>query len=175
MTAEEAKQDILNWLKDFVEKPNSLLNGWPPCPYAKEARLKNRVHIHIGTQASLHSDLVNFVGKIQKSEFEVIILALLPGDLMSVAATKKLVANFRQQWAPQDIYLLKDHPEDTEITNSVRMNQGTYQLFFLQKLSSLEKASADLQKNGYYHSWDPEYLKRVVQTRQEFLSVAVDP
>ncbi|MNT47688.1 hypothetical protein D3C72_1844220 [compost metagenome] len=48
------------------------------------------------------------------------------------------------------------------------MNHGKLQLFFIQKLSALEKASKDLLDAGYYESWDAAYFDRVVGARKAF-------
>jgi hypothetical protein len=171
MTPQEAKQDILNWLRDFVEKPNTLLNGWPPCPYAKEARLKNRVNVIVAQKDQILETLENEAQKVQSSLFDVSIIALVPDDFLSIAETKKLTLDFRKKWTSEDIYLLKDHPEDQEFSGALKMNHGKLQLFFLQKLSALEKASEDLLAAGYYDNWDPEYFERVVGARKAYSPV----
>lgn len=168
MTPLEAKQNILNWLEDFVEKPNLLMNGWPPCPYAKEARLRNRVNILPIDKNKLVETLESEALKIKASQFDVSIIALLPENFLSIQETKELTLKFRQQWVAEDIYLLKDHPEDHEFSGAIKMNHGELQLFFIQKLSALEKASKDLSDAGYYKGWDPEYFARVVGARQAF-------
>ena len=42
------KSDIERWITDFVEVPHPALGGWPPCPYARSARLKQSYDIRIG-------------------------------------------------------------------------------------------------------------------------------
>ena len=37
--------DIRKWSHDFLEVPNKMLNGLPPCPYAKQARLKKTLRV----------------------------------------------------------------------------------------------------------------------------------
>ena len=44
MNKDEIQLKLNQWLVDFVEKPNPLLNNWPPCPYARQARLSNKIH-----------------------------------------------------------------------------------------------------------------------------------
>ena len=43
-----ATQDIESWITDFVEIPHPALGGWPPCPYAKKARLEQDFDVRIG-------------------------------------------------------------------------------------------------------------------------------
>jgi hypothetical protein len=45
MDEQSIKLKLNQWLVDFVEKPNSLLNNWSPCPYARQARLSNQIHV----------------------------------------------------------------------------------------------------------------------------------
>ena len=42
-------QDILSWCENFVEVPHPALGGWPPCPYARQARLTGDFDVRIGT------------------------------------------------------------------------------------------------------------------------------
>ena len=34
------QKEIQKWIEKFVSKPNKLLNGFPPCPYARTALIK---------------------------------------------------------------------------------------------------------------------------------------
>jgi hypothetical protein len=40
MNIEQVKQDIESWIENFVEVPHPALGGFPPCPFARSARLK---------------------------------------------------------------------------------------------------------------------------------------
>ena len=41
--------DIRKWSHDFLEVSNKKLNGLPPCPYAKQAWLDDKVSFSINT------------------------------------------------------------------------------------------------------------------------------
>ena len=49
MELETVKKDILDWCQRFVEVPHVALGGWPPCPYARQARLAGTVQIVLGS------------------------------------------------------------------------------------------------------------------------------
>jgi hypothetical protein len=51
------KADIEKWIIDFVEVKNPALGGWPPCPYARKARLENDYTIRVGINP--YFDLLN--------------------------------------------------------------------------------------------------------------------
>ena len=40
-----AEEYLTEWMKKFVEKPHPLLGNMPPCPFARKARLRNRIKI----------------------------------------------------------------------------------------------------------------------------------
>ena len=46
---EQVKADILSWIENFVEVPHPALGGWPPCPYARAARLRQSYQVYLGT------------------------------------------------------------------------------------------------------------------------------
>ena len=43
------EQDIRDWSANFLEIPHDKLNGLPPCPYAKQAWLEDKVAFSINT------------------------------------------------------------------------------------------------------------------------------
>jgi hypothetical protein len=40
--------DILSWSETFVEVPHPALGGWPPCPFARQARLNRTIQVLTG-------------------------------------------------------------------------------------------------------------------------------
>jgi hypothetical protein len=39
------ESSLLKWMEEFVEKPHPSLGGWPPCPFARQARLSKNIDI----------------------------------------------------------------------------------------------------------------------------------
>ena len=52
-----------------------------------------------------------------------------------------------------DMIALEDHPSAVEDVNGVIMNQGQYAIVFVQSLSKLNDAAAQLASKGFYHDW----------------------
>ena len=48
MDLAQVKLDIASWIENFVEVPHPALGGFPPCPYARSARLKNSYEVYLG-------------------------------------------------------------------------------------------------------------------------------
>lgn len=161
MDFDKAQQDITAWITDFVERPHPALAGWPPCPYARRARMENRVEIMRGTEPYydlMHMDLGNLdvkilvydAGNFAVKEFE---------DLVQRANQGFLLA--------RDLIALPDHPDAPEIVNGVQMNQGQWALVFVQSLTKLNAHARTLADRGFYHGWPESYLQVLFEGRQD--------
>jgi len=49
MEIEQVKQDIESWIENFVEVPHPALGGFPPCPFARQARMKRTFEVYLGS------------------------------------------------------------------------------------------------------------------------------
>lgn len=162
MNFEQAKQEITQWIIDFVEKPNPLLNNWAPCPYARQARVNNQVDIRQGCYNPI-ADLKHVV----MGNFDVV--AYVYGrerwpaeefnELVDIVNTVHLHS--------QGLIALADHPDDVETVKGVVMNQGTYAIVFVQNIAKLDDAARQLASKGFYNGWDEEYLKVLFAGRED--------
>ena len=42
-TASSPREEVIRWVKEFVEVPHPMFADYPPCPYAKQARMQGKV------------------------------------------------------------------------------------------------------------------------------------
>lgn len=158
----QARIDVVNWITGFVEKPNPLLNGWAPCPYARAARVQNRIRIDIGVAPWLD---LRQTAKHGMSDLDVIVKIYDPAEWP--------LDRFRSEWqsaqqeflTPSGLLCLEDHPDDPEQVNGVTMNQGTWALLLLQQQNKLEEAAQQLAARGYYDGWPDAYLESLFHGR----------
>jgi hypothetical protein len=158
------RYNIERWIETFVEVPHPALGGWPPCPYAKKARLERDFEVRLGL-APIH-DLI----KISKNGLggkSVVVIAYDPTSYTHAEFSAELNIANRQFLLPNDLLVLEDHPEDPEIVNGVSMNQGTYALALVQSLSELNEKSKLVARKGFYNDWPEEYLQALFQHRQD--------
>lgn len=164
MNIEQVTADIEHWIKNFVEVPHPGLGGWPPCPFARQARIKQTFDIHLGSDP--YFDLKNRA-RWGMNNREVIIYVYdaqeWPYELFHSSV---LMAN-QEHLLAKDILALEDHPEDAEMVNGVCMNQGTYALALVQSLSDLDAKAKQMAAKGFYHDWPEEYLTGLFQHRQD--------
>jgi hypothetical protein len=162
MNFEQAKQDITQWVIDFVEKPNPLLNGWAPCPYARRARVENRFDIRPG-QINPISD-----GAFQHMDSYEVIAYVYAADRFSAEEFNEMVDNLNiWHLRKRSMFALADHPGDVETVNVVVMNQGTWAICFLQDLDKLNSHARMLVERGFYQDWPEDYLSVLFAGRQD--------
>jgi hypothetical protein len=160
----QAKMDVINWITGFVEKPNPLLNGWAPCPYARQARMQSQIDIRIGQTPN--QDLENITAHDFK-DLDVIALIYDPVEwpLLTFRSAWQHMQN--QVLEDRGIYVLEDHPEDLEQVLGVVMNQGSWALLFVQLRHKLEEAANQLAAKGYYDNWPETYLDSLFHGRHD--------
>ena len=157
-------QDILTWSETFVEVPHPALGGWPPCPFARQARLKGTVGIFVGREPYFDLESRAALGMQQ---YEVIIYAYDPAEWTLEYFSPRLRAANRDFLLAADLIVLEDHPADVEDVNSVIMNQGKYALSLVQSLSDLDRRAHQIADKGFYHAWPEDYLTGLFEHRQD--------
>ena len=164
MNLETVKQDIENWIVNFVEVPHPALGGFPPCPYARSARLKRSYQVFLGTDP--YYDLKH-CARHGIGNSEVIIYAYDPNEWSHELFASSLDQANQEFLLSADLLALEDHPHDVEIVNGVCMNQGTYALALVQSVSDLNTKAQLMANKGFYHTWPEEYLQALFQHRQD--------
>ena len=164
MNIEQVKADIESWIVNFVEVPHPALGGFPPCPYARSARLKKSYEVYLGMDP--YFDLKNRARWGMGSR-EVIIDAYDPQEWPHDLVSASIENANREFLLRADILALEDHPADVENVNGVIMNQGTYALALVQSLSDLNQKAKMMAAKGFYDSWPEEYLQALFQHRQD--------
>lgn len=162
MDRELILKQLTEWMTDFVEKPNPLLNNWAPCPYARQARITNSIEV-------IFSDANNLIFSVERNlslleNKEVLVVCFNHKDI-TVDSLEHLIETHNKVLMPRDYVILEDHPDDVELINGVNMNFGKCGLLLVQRLSKLTTASDQLKEKGYYFTWSDDNLADVVNWR----------
>ena len=164
MDQEQVRQDILTWVENFVEVPHPALGNWPPCPFARQARLKGTVGIFTGLDP--YYDLKNRC-RWGMNNYEVIVYAYDPKEWPHDLFSSSLEQANQDFLLRNDLITLEDHPDDPEIVNGVSMNQGQYALALVQPLGDLNQRAVGMAKKGFYDAWPEEYLQALFRHRED--------
>lgn len=164
LNLEQVTKDIADWIVNFVEVPHPALGGFPPCPYARNARLKNSYQVFVGSDP--YFDLKN-IARHGMGNREVIIYAYDPEEWPHDLFSSSLDHANHDFLLAADLLTLEDHPGDPEIVNGICMNQGTYALALVQSLSDLDAKARIMAAKGFYDSWPEDYLSALFQHRKD--------
>jgi len=164
MNLTEAKQSVIDWLQNFIEVPHPALGGFPPCPYAKQARLKNQIDFRLGGDPYL--DLL-MLSKKGMENWEVVVYIYDPELWGADEFNDHIDAANNGPMKNAGLISLSDHPGHYEEQNGVCFNQGTYALSICALTKNLDDASVQLYKKGYYNGWDSEYLDDLFTNRKD--------
>ena len=163
MTPEEIEQKLTEWMVNFVEQPHPGLGQWAPCPYARQARLTNKIKI-------VHSDHKRLIATVEQElpeleEKEVVVICF-DHTKISAQELEKLIKVYNEQvLMARNYVILEDHPDAVELVNGVHMNFGHCGLLVIQQLDKLTTASEQLKSKDYYDIWDQTELDQVVTWR----------
>jgi len=158
---EEATGYIKSWINDFVTQPNPDLNNFPPCPYAKQAILDNKVSYDV---ADLDIDLF-LIKKAELWNEDIDVCVIFVPDVSSQELSRLVDSINKRYLMGNNFVALEDHPDDEENINGVIMNNGKYPIVLMQRLSKIQMFSGFLKKKGYYDVWSKENLDDVVNWR----------
>jgi hypothetical protein len=164
LNIDQVKHNIEQWIVNFVEVPHPALGGFPPCPYARSARLKNSYEVFIGTDP--YYDLKNRA-RYGMGNREVFVYAYDPTEWPRELFASSLDQANREFLLDADMLVLEDHPADVEMVNGVCMNQGKYALSLVQSLSDLDRRAQQMSDKGFYHAWPEDYLTGLFEHRRD--------
>jgi hypothetical protein len=164
MTHDEVVEKLLHWMTTFVEVPHPALGNFPPCPYARQARVNNKIEVI----AARFGNLVNTINdNLQLLDHKDVIVFWFNHNDVDPATLSTLVKAYNKIVMPCDYVVLEDHPDALEFVSGANMNFGYCGLLLVSKLSKLNAAATQLRAKGYYHQWDSQALEEVVNWRFE--------
>jgi hypothetical protein len=164
-------QDLEIWIYNWVSIYNEKLQA-VPCPFAKQAYIDNKILIHQVESIEGYSVAELIYYNLDQAtqnwplDKEVIVLGC-NSDVITAAELADTVADCNHGLLEARGYVaLEDHPDMPEVVSGEIMNQGSWALVLLQSKEKLNKASAILERQGYYKTWSQENLDDVVNWRK---------
>lgn len=164
MDQNKIKSELDRWMVEFVEANNAQLGNWPPCPYAKAARLSGMIDVVFASVPELMSVIRESVDTLATKD---VVVVCFDHETISPEHLQEFVAGTNKMLMPIDYVILEDHPDAPEYVNGVKMNFGHCGLLVIQKLSKLNNAADKLKGQGYYDTWSHAALNEVVTWRYE--------
>ena len=155
-TKSSPTEEVQKWVKEFVEVPHPVFADFPPCPFAKKARLENKTEFREVSDMEPDSNIWIYIEKFDFDKKDILILIFDP-KRWKPHYTKKLVEQLNEAFKKKDIAVIEDHPKLITRVKDVVLNQGKYILLFFQNRKKLQKFEKQLRKTDYYKHWGSKY------------------
>jgi hypothetical protein len=159
---EAATQDLSDWIINFLDVPQSVLNNIAPCPFAKTALLNNKIRFVVGSQ-SVVQDMLMLNVKWDVEYEGVVLIYSSDINVENFLDSVEYVNNLFYRHS--GLLALEDHPQISEDIAGLRFNNHKYAIVIVQQAEKLRKASEMLKKRGYYKNWTATDLDKVVNWR----------
>jgi hypothetical protein len=157
---------MLMYIQNSLETPHPLFSGLPICPFARTARLRDRLEFWVYSfQAGDEID----IQVSQKIEMffalhhkDVLLVVHPDPTAMSFTAFNQLIETLNQQLYTLGLVAFGGHSDDLFEVNGVRTRHDPFINFTVQQMQKLSEARYSLIHNtDYYAAWTPEALDAV--------------
>ena len=147
------EKDIWDWIENFVEKNHKFYDyKFPPCPFAKSARLKGLVSVAVYNDGSMVDFIKNKTHELINSNQNVCIMAF-PVKVKWYLHIHWFIRRFNKLIISKDYYI----------------QYGKTDKFFVvivNKLSDVLIGHHVLSSTNYYDHWDIKHYNKVVIRRK---------
>jgi len=163
------EQDIWNWITNFVERNHEFYNfKFPPCPYAKSARLKGLVKVCAYESGSYKDFIQNSIDSLIKNKTHTVCVMVFPYYLKWYYHLHRFIRKINAIIVKEDFYMQYGLAVESESKYSGLFQNKPYFIVIVNKLSQVNEAHDILIKTDYYGFWDKKHYDEVVNRRKSF-------
>lgn len=155
-----ASEYLKEWILEFLSRPQDLLNGFPPCPYAKKSLIENKIKFYSSVDyiKDIYEAFDNWNDSVEA------IIFIVPDDVNSLTFVEN-IKKINEIYLNKGFVCLEDHKDIPEPFFDLYFNNGKYNIVICQKLEKINQAAGVLLKKGYYTNWSEEMYDQVVAWR----------
>jgi hypothetical protein len=156
----EIVRELTQYIIDFVEQPHPKLGNLPVCPFARRARLENRIRFEVRalTQAAV-LDLVPLFEA--EPELHMVICIHPEKDGISAEEVRRLVDALNKTLPAKNLMALGAHPKDNFNIDGLYTRREPYPNIQLLRLDVGERAYESIRDTGYYDRWTEDNIRDV--------------
>jgi hypothetical protein len=129
--------EFIHYLRNFVEKPNKLFSNLPVCPFAKQARLDNRIKFCICDLNDIPKDKIPLLSK------ESVLWFIHPEKDFDQLKLEEISVNLSKEFTTFDFFT--GHPE-----SQIFYRREPHPNILVQNVDFLNEKRAILKKTKYY-------------------------
>ena len=167
--------EIREWSRFALEKPNKNYNNLPSCPFAKTAWQNKKVNFAFKNKKE-YDCIYPLINKFHDSRDLIIVIDMNYEDNETfhnnLTNLNRLI--HENKFDQDDIWLMGFHPDDdvNELIDDgtfTELVKEEYALIFVQRLTKLQESATKLKKLGYYDKYYNEYnVEDIYEQRQKY-------
>jgi len=165
---DNVEQDIWDWVINYIEVPNEFYNyKFPPCPYARSARLKGLMDVTAYQDGSIKDFINSQVNDIvENKKFDVRVM-VFPAQVRWYFHVHSHVQNLNKKIIPHDYYVQYGRALQTTSQYPGFFKGKPYFIVIVNKLSNVLAGHMSLLTTDYYENWSPSHYTNIVTRRKE--------
>ena len=162
---EHIEEDIWKWITEYIEVNHEFYNNkFPPCPFARKARLNGQVGIAVWQQGTYKQFIQQELTTLLDSDQTVRVM-VFPPSFRYAWLTRHHIKQLNRKIVYQDCYIQCGNAVDT--VSRYKGFSGNYSVAIINKLSDVLKGHEALKSTSYYDNWSKEHYHNVVEVRQQ--------
>ena len=154
------EKDIWQWITDYIEINHKFYDyKFPPCPYARGARLKGTLDVVAWTEGKYKTFINEQTSDLLQSNKTVRVL-VFPPIFRWNWFVRRHIANLNKNLVPQDYYIQYGGAIDT-VSKYLGL-PGSYVIVIINRLSDVLAGHEALKSTTYYQNWSDTHYHIVV-------------
>lgn len=164
---------MVEYMKEFLEKPHPVFGHMPACPFARKARLEERILykvIRFGADTNFNSNspVMRAIREFsQEKRYEVLLIIHPEKQTITQFQMQQFIDRLNKTISDAGLVAFGSHPDDNFNIQGVYTRQEPFLNFTVQTKQLIKQASDSLMKTDYYKNWTPDNLRYVGIPRGE--------
>ena len=162
---------MIEFSKNFIEKPHPAFSDLPICPFGHKTRLENKILYQVyrfptAKDLNLDSKLIEMLRDFgQQNHYEILLVIHPDQQAFTLEQLQQLIKSLNQVIS-KNLVVFGGHPADPFNIQGVYTRQAPYPHFVVQNYQLLKRASDSLLNTDYYKHWTSENFQAIGFPRQ---------
>ena len=167
------KQDLEQWVVNYLDVPSEFYNGNKPCPFALKSWTESKVRVVLGEAAEVERQIAAWDDSCE------LLIVVCDHEAWS---SNDWVREKNTSITGDDLYLMSFDPDDSDPDDPSldphewgSITEDVYGMVFLQRLTNLNAYSEKLKPTGYYENVSRDFMTYVNERKMTCVAEAKQP
>ena len=160
------EQDIWTWIAEYIEVNHEFYDyKFPPCPYARGARLRGALDVQAWTAGSARDFIDEQTHSLVAHAVKTVRVMVFPPSFRWNWLARWHIRNLNKTLVPQGYYI--QYGGAVETASRYPGLKGEYVIVIVNRLQDVLEGHAALKSTAYYRNWSAQHYHNVVERRQQ--------